>query len=198
MKQEKFWKWFSNNQDKLYNADVQGHEMQNLFFDEISAELRKINPDLVFEFSPVQENGKKEFTISADGLKELFPIVISLVDKAPKIEQWKFTAFRQRIPGDGIAVKFQDFNIGYSDLFFRYTEENEKLGIELNIRHYTGEPQMQNGIYILLDSLLGEYDVVKAIDWIDWVKLNELDIENLAPITDLRILIDQRKESKNF
>ena len=53
---------------------------------------------------------------------------------------------------------------------------------------------MQNAIYLLLDSLLGEYDVTKNIDWIEWNKLNESEINNLYQITDLRELIDSRKK----
>jgi len=196
LKQQKFWEWFSKNQEKLYNTELQNHDLQNQYFNELSDELGKIHPDLVFEFTPIQENKIKEFTISADGIEELFPIVISLIDKAPNIDKWKISAFRQRIAGDGLAIKFGELSIGYDDMYFRYIEENGKLGIELNIRHYTEEPMMQNAIYILLDSLIGEYDVVTKIDWIDWVKLNENDIENLAPIKDLKVLIDRRKQNE--
>ena len=83
---------------------------------------------------------------------------------------------------------------GYSDLYFRHTEQNEQLGIELNIRNFDDQGQTKNAIYILLDGLLGEYDVTTGIDWIEWVKLDESNIENLNPIIHLREIIDRRKK----
>lgn len=53
---------------------------------------------------------------------------------------------------------------------------------------------MQNAIYVLLDGLLGEYDVTMNIDWIEWVKFDENNIENLDKLTELRYLIDSRKK----
>ena len=87
-----------------------------------------------------------------------------------------------------------NYKIGYDDIFYRFSTENNQLGIELNIRNYDETGDMQNAIYLLLDSLLGEYDVTKNIDWIEWNKLNESEINNLYQITDLRELIDSRKK----
>ena len=193
-KEEKFWKWFTENQ-KTYYEQVENLETREQLFDKLSTELKQIHEDLVFEFSPIKKSGIREFTISADGLKEVFPYVEKLLEKSPKIPKWKFSAFRQRVPGDEIGLNYGDFKISYKDIYFRYNENDGKLGIELNIREYNGEPQKQNAIYILLDSLIGEYDVVMGIDWIDWVKLDDSQIESLNPITSLRLLIDRRKEN---
>ena len=192
-KEEKFWNWFSKNQNTYY-TEIENLEIRENIFNELSFELKKVHSDLVFEFSPIHENGIREFTVSAEGMKEIFPIVVNLIEKAPKLKNWKFNAFRQRVPGDEIELNFGDFEIGYKDIYFRYLEEDEKLGIELNIRDYDNDPRMQNAIYILLDNLIGEYDVTMGIDWIDWVKLDESKLENFYPITHLRTVIDKRKE----
>jgi len=192
-KEEKFWNWFSKHQ-KTYYTEIENLEIREKIFNELSSELKKVNSDLVFEFSPIHENGIREFTISAEGIKELFPIVENLVEKAPEIEKWQFNAFRQRIPGDDFEIQYGDIKIGYSDIYFRYKDgEYGKLGIELNIKDYNGEGQTQNAIYILLDGLIGEYDITMGIDWIEWVKLDESNIENLNPITGLPTLIDEKK-----
>ena len=192
-KEEKFWDWFGKNQ-KRYYEQVENLEIREDLFNELSTELKKVHSSLVFEFSPIHENKVREFTISAEGVKEVFPIVLKLIDNAPKIDKWQFNAFRQRIPGNGIKLNFGNFTIGYDDIFFRYTEDNGKLGIELNIRDFEkNNGHIQNAVYILLDSLLGEYDVTMGIGWIDWVKLEEENIPKLNPLINLRTLIDQRK-----
>ena len=193
-KEDQFWNWFSKHQSTYYN-EIENLEIREKIFNELSIELKKVHHDLVFEFSPIHENGEREFTISGEGIKELFPIVEELVENAPKIDSWKFNAFRQRIPGDEFEIQYGDFKIGYSDIYFRYQDgEYGNIGIELNIRDFDVNGQSQNAIYILLDGLIGEYDITMGIDWIEWVKLDESNIENLNPITQLRTLIDSKKD----
>lgn len=189
-KEDKFWNWFKKNQ-KIYYSEIENLEIREKIFNELSKNLEKINEDLVFEFSPIHENNIREFTISADGIKELFPIVELLIEKSPKLENWKFNAFRQRIPGDEYEIHYGDLKIGYSDIYYRSENDNGKLGIELNIKNYDGKGQTKNAIFILLDGLIGEYDVTKKVGWIEWVKLNETEMENLKPIIELRNEIDK-------
>lgn len=192
-KKDEFWNWFMKYQKTYYN-EIENLEIRKTIFNDLWTELRKVHPDLAFEFSPIHENGIREFTVSAEGVKELFPIVEKLIESAPKIENWQFNAFRQRVPGDEFEIKYGELKISYSDIYFRYADgPYGKLGIELNIRDYDGNVQTQNATYILLDGLLGEYDVTMGIDWIEWVKLEESNIENLNPLTSLRTLLDQKK-----
>ncbi len=192
-KEDKFWNWFTKNQMTYYN-EIENLEIREKIFNELSTELKKNHQDLVFEFSPIHENGIREFTVSAEGIKQLFPIVEKLIEKAPEIENWQFNAFRQRIPGDKFEIQYGDLKVGYSDIYFRYVDgEYGKLGIELNIRNFDDSGQSKNAIYILLDGLIGEYDITIGLDWIEWVKLDESNIDNLNPITSLRTLIDQKK-----
>ncbi len=189
-KEEKFWNWFEKNQETYY-SEIENLEIREQIFDELTKNLKKVNEDLVFEFSPIHENNVKEFTISAEGMKELFPIVEKLIEKAPKLKNWKFNAFRQRVPGDDFEIQYGDLKIGYSDIYYRSENDNGKLGIELNIKDYNGNGQTQNAIYILLDGLIGEYDVTTKIGWIEWVKLDKNEIKNLKPIIELRNEIDK-------
>ena len=189
-KEEKFWNWFEKNQETYY-SEIENLEIREEIFNELTKNLKKVNEDLVFEFSPIHENNVREFTISAEGMKELFPIVEKLIEKAPKLKNWKFNAFRQRVPGDDFEIQYGDLKIGYSDIYYRSENDNEKLGIELNIKDYNGNGQTQNAIYILLDGLIGEYDVTTKIGWIEWVKLDNNEIKNLKPIIELRNEIDK-------
>lgn len=192
-KEDQFWNWFSKSQDTFYH-EIENLDVRDEIFTDLTGELKKIHQDLVFEFSPIHENGIREFTISAEGVKDLFLFVERLVEKAPEMKNWQFNAFRQRIPGDDLQIQYGDLSIGYSDIYFRYQDgKYGEIGIELNIRDFDENPQTQNAIYILLDGLIGEYDITLGLDWIEWVKLDESNIENLNPITSLRRLIDEKK-----
>ncbi|WP_313578703.1 hypothetical protein [Chishuiella sp.] len=191
--EEDFWKWFEKNEKFIYE-NVENKDKQEKVFDDISSRLHKIDENLVFEFSPIHENNIREFSVSADGIKESFPAVEKLIAISPRIKNWQFNAFRQRIPRDELTLDFGKFKIGYDDIYFRHSTSNNELGVELNIRNYDESAQMQNAIYVLLDGLLGEYDVTMNIKWIEWVKLDENNVENLDKLTELRDLIDSRKK----
>ena len=188
-KEERFWKWFSKN-NITYYSEIENLDIRDQIFDDLTIELKKIHEELVFEFSPIHENGIREFTISADGLEEVFPYVEELVAKAPSFEKWQINSFRQRVPGDGLTIDFGDYKVGYSDIYLRYAKDEDKIGLELNIRDFDDSARTKNAVYVLLDGLIGEYDVVTKISWIDWVSLDESKVDSLHKLVELREIID--------
>lgn len=90
--EEKFWTWFLQNDENLFNFE----RNQEKVFDMLAYELSQVHPDLTFEFGPVLENTKREFVISAGGIKKAFPAVENLYNSSPKIEKWIITKFRPR------------------------------------------------------------------------------------------------------
>lgn len=192
-KNEDFWKWFSENQNELYKFENNQEEI----FDELHGKLIEIDSNLVFEFSPIRKDSTREFTISADGITESFPAVIKLVNAAPKFRKWKIKAFRQRNPGDDLEIVYDgSLKISYEDIYFRYSKDSDKIGIELNIQNYKDSPNVNNAIYILLDGLIGEYDMETKISWIEIKKLEERKIDSLYRIVELRKIVDDLKHNK--
>ncbi|MBS9776286.1 MAG: hypothetical protein KGV57_04285 [Fusobacterium sp.] len=193
-KYQKFWKWFDENNQKYYDH-IQNSEMQEELFEELSNELEKVGDGLLFEFSPIFEERYREFAISANGIKEVFPLVIDLVKAAPKYENWEIKAFRQRTPNpENFTLKYGGFEMGLKDIYFRYCIEEDELGVELNIRNFDKENStMIDGVFILLDQLLGEYDTTMSLAWIEWEKLDEEKVDKLIPIIELRDLVDELK-----
>lgn len=194
-KEDMFWNWFKKHQNTFYSDDENPIKREQSF-NLLSKQLNLIHPDLVFEFSPIRDNGIKELSISSNGDKELFKTIANIIAKAPKINNWKFNSLRQRIPGDDFEINFKELTIGYSDIFFRHNNEKYgNIGIEIYIEDNEQEDDTRHAVYILLDGLIGEYDVTIGIDWIDWKKLDKSSISelNLKPILNLRQLIDLKK-----
>ena len=192
-KDKKFWDFFTSNQQEIYHYETN----QQYIFDELSKRLKDIDPNLTFELSPIHDNGIREFTISADGLKESFPSVERLISKAPHIPKWKINAFRQRVPGNEIEIVYDDsLRISYDDIYFRYNFDSDKIGIELNIRDYKDDSGFNNAVYILLDALIGEYDMETKISWIERKKLDESNADSLYKIVKLRDIVDELSRKK--
>jgi hypothetical protein len=192
-KEQKFWDWFSSRSDQYLDFE----KNQDRLFDNLKLQLNKINGDLTFEFGPVSSNHRREFVISADGIKKSFPDVINLVNSAPVLDHFEIVAFRQ--PHLGFTqISFKDIQIDLKDVFFRYGKDNGKIGIELNIRNYQENNDWGAAAFILLDNILGEYDTEMNLSWIERKKLDELEILKLLPITDLpTVMANYKKEIQN-
>jgi hypothetical protein len=151
--QENFWKWFIQHQAELLNFEVD----QERIFDELAAELQKVDPDLCFEFGPGKT--QREFIVSAGGIKRAFPAVVSLVDAAPSLPQWQIIAFRpRRTPIN--AIEFRGKSIDPNDVQFTLLDNGETCGLYLFIPDIRDDDfDLQQIGYLLLDEALGEYDV---------------------------------------
>jgi hypothetical protein len=154
-----FWQWFQKNENRLYSFENDREKI----FDDLSAAIQKVNPDLTFEFSPVLADGRREFVISAGGIKSAFPAVESLYAAAPKMERWTFIKFRpRRTPIHDLT--YADKKVRAQDVhYLLFKDENPgKVGIMIFLNGYKedekGAAWGQIG-YLFLDEALGEYDV---------------------------------------
>ncbi len=159
-KQQVFWEWFQKNEDRIFNFERD----QDRIFDDLATALRRVNRHLVFEFGSV-EQGKREFVISAGGLKEYFPLVMELADSAPVLDRWQIIRFRPRREPTDIQIRDLTIRSG-SDVFFTLRQEaEEKIGIRLYIKGYSeAERELFYNIgFLLLDHSIGEFDVATKV-----------------------------------
>lgn len=194
-KEERFWRWFQINEMEIFEFE----KNQEAIFDEISRNLNLYKEDLVFEFSMAKE-GKREFVISADGIKELFPAVRDLAGAAPKLKRWDIIAYRPRMEnyaGMELAYAGKDFSPANLWIYYRVQDGN----FDLIIYHPEFSEKDRNlfvsGTYILLDTALGEYDVTTGIRYIDHQELPKNPEEmGLIPFSELRSVFDKYKSNR--
>jgi hypothetical protein len=161
--EERFWNWFTVNQERLYGV----RDGQEPVFKELLAAIRKVHPDITFEFGPV-EAGVRSFTISADGLKEAAPAVEKLYAAAPKMSNWKFLKYRQRRPIHD--VQLGPVTLRPADVLVTIQEDGPKAGLGVYIKGYKGKSDQQKigAAFLMLDNALGEYDVMMRVGFIDF------------------------------
>jgi hypothetical protein len=160
--EQEFWRWFEQNESLLFNFETNREKV----FDGLAKAMRQVHPDLTFEFGPV-ENSKREFVISADGIKDGFPKVISLFEAAPKLARWSFIKFRpRRIPMD---IAFGGISIRAKEVFFTLDRDENKVGITLFMPGHTDESHEKYLpiAYLLLDQAIGEFDVETKVGFIE-------------------------------
>lgn len=186
--EKEFWSWFEKNSEDYFQLDENNYD---LLFNKLGLQLSKYHKELTFEFSVEMKQGKREFIISAEGMVSAFPAVIKLVEEAPSLEKFNIVAFRQRQDSEQ-EIYFEDIVLNTEDIFFTYREDKQMdcLDIVIYIKGY-GEKNDQfiAAAFIMLDSLIGEYDV--------GVKLGEINFEAYQeekepePILNLVSLVDK-------
>jgi hypothetical protein len=151
--QAKFWKWFVEHEAELFDFESD----QERIFRQLAAALHRVHPHLTFEFGP--KGAKREFVISAGGIKSAFPAVVALANAAPELPRWQVTAFHPRRSPLHV-VEIEDKRINPDDVHFSLLHNGTTAGIRLFVPGFReGDTVLTQLIYLLLDGTLGEYDV---------------------------------------
>jgi hypothetical protein len=187
-KYRKFWNWFESHEDDVFHFDSDRERT----FDLLARQLNKIHRDLVFEFSGVAA-GKREFIISAGGIKDAFSEVVSLVREAPLLPRWQVIAFRQR--QDVPEISFRDKTLRRVQIFFDCSSAQNKLNIYVflpGLAQASTEDitHLKTLGYLFLDATLGEYDVETKIAGISFVDSNAFPEKRRLPLNELAGIVD--------
>ncbi len=186
-KEDAFWKWFRTNEARLFDFEKD----QEKVFGELTDEIKKVHPDLIFEFGP-KENGKRDFVVSADGIKNAFPAVIALADKAPSLERWIILKFRQR--GDPtVNMEINGERIKSDQFKFTIEPDGQKAGITLYIDGYdqSRHDLFARSGFILLDNCLGEYDMETNVGFVEFKPAAEPSKLTKQPLSALPEIFDK-------
>jgi hypothetical protein len=184
-----FWAWFVANSEDLAKI-LTGREP---ICATLKAELTKVEKGLTWEFGPTID-GAREFTVSADGAKELFPRVKAVIAAAPPLPAWKVVAFRQRKPVKGMMIQLGAEKIDVSEILFRAVREGTKVGLTVYIKGMTpkNEKSTMTQGFILLDYSLGEVDMETRIGSIEFLPLTDkVEKKDLHPLPDLPAEVDR-------
>ena len=195
---DNFWSWFAANEQRLRKFE----ESPTQYLTEILNQAKVISRGLTIELEP-PKNGIINMTVSADGDKELFEMVMQIVKKAPKLTGWKFIAFRQRVPAEiikGARLKIQGRIISPDKMLFFPLIAGDKLDIIVYLEGVTKEnyEEVAYGTLLFLDNLLGEYDCVIKVRSYDFHNMptNAKDLEGLKSIFELPEYVDKFYASK--
>jgi len=191
--EEKFWRWFRKNEATLFDFELDRERV----FDKLSIALQKVHQNLAFEFGPKNDQGtKREFVISACGIRDAFSSVVALATAAPPLDRWQVTAFRpRRWPLNSIQIA--DTKIDPDGVEFSLLDNGKIAGLHLYIPGYveTDVNYRQIG-YLMLDEALGEYDVETGVGLIKMFSFETQSEFRRYPMTQLPELFDKHSRLK--
>lgn len=183
--QQVFWQWFSEHEYELMHFERDRERV----FDQLAIQLKKVDPDLTFEFGPNRE--RREFVVSAGGIHRAFPVVSALVASAPVLKRWKITAFRpRRSPPNTIELGGK--RVSPADVRFTLLDDGKSTGIYLFIPGFTEADKNVKQIgYLILDDVLGEYDVETKLGLVKMLPPEAKTTGVRYPLSELAVQFDE-------
>jgi hypothetical protein len=104
-----------------------------------------------------------ELILTADGDAKNIVFVEELVNMAPAIDGWKFTALKPALQLEDVSIEMSGYKFNGGNIYFysnEFPEYPDEIDIVLihNECKVDNKPEIVRGVYIFLDNYLGELD----------------------------------------
>jgi hypothetical protein len=193
-----FWNWFLKNEKEFFKIVQNGKNIHKGFFDKLAPKLDKIQDGIYF-LTGMFDDQTAELILTPDGAIKNIYVIEELVNTAPKMEGWKFTALKPASAITDVGINYENFEFNKDNLKFYpniHKSYPDEIDLTIVYDHFREDKKqlVTNGVYIFLDNFLGELHSVTLIDNMKVVGLNETS-EELIPIEKLKdYLIWREKE----
>ncbi|MBL8898643.1 MAG: hypothetical protein JNM84_13485, partial [Planctomycetes bacterium] len=149
-----FWSWFAAHSEALLAIATSDDELLS----SLLAQLHAIHPGLYFEIQVERE--PLELVVTAEGRRELFPLVERIVLAAPALPAWRYVALKPA-QGFDFTSEFEGVRVEPTQLWFLPLANANTPG-KLGIR--VGWPELQpeqhdlalTALLKALDTAIGE------------------------------------------
>jgi len=192
-----FWNWFQENEKAFFNVVKNHKDIEKGFFDKLLPKLSELK-DGYFYLAGMYDDNTAELVLTADGNTKNIVFVEELVEQAPKINGWKFTALKPAMDIENVVINMAGYKFDSENLFFYsndYADYPDEVDICIvhNERTEENKQQIGNGTYIFLDNYLGELDFLNNIDNLKFISRHEAEKE-LVPIAKLKDFLTWRQK----
>ncbi len=185
-----FWDLYSKTEKQILDSFNEGDKYQNKYIADLDDKIREIDPSLSVEIKPNTDKDRV-LTITANGIPELFPVVIKIAKAAPKDRLWKIEALKQRVELP-IIIDYKGTILDSKTVEFTYKKSDDGR-LELTVYYPLVTDDNLYITYIFLDGIIGEYDTARYIKNIEFAtKKNRA----YRPLENLRNVLDNEIKSK--
>ncbi len=195
---EEFWQWFQENEQTFFNVVKKRDAIEEDFFDRLSPKLKELKEGIFF-LSGMLNDHTAELIFTPDGIIRNVAFVEDLVQGAPVLANWKFTALKPAVDINQFNIRMNNYEFSKEKISF-YAIEHPNYPDEVDLVFVYADfaendrAAITNGIYIFLDNFLGELNAITSIDNLTVVGPNEAE-GTLIPIVKLKdYLVWREKE----
>ncbi len=193
-----FWNWFQKNERKFYKVLKEEGNVNKIFFEKLGPKLNELKEGFWY-LAGMYNDEVAELIITPDGEIKNVVFTEELIQNAPNLENWKFTALKPAIDVKDVNIEMGGYSFNNENLFF-YSNDHQDYPDEIDIvithnqLNEQNKSTIVNGTYIFLDNYLGELNSILIIDNLNVI--SEAAVEKkLIPIGKLKdFLIWREKE----
>jgi hypothetical protein len=196
---EDFWNWFVKSEQGFYKAvkSASRNDIVNGFFKKLEPALAQVKSDLYY-LAGMYDDNTAELVLTAEGAVKNMVFVEDLVQAAPPVKGWKFTALKPALKIEDTKIEMDGFSFDRNNLsFYPNVDPDFPDEIDITIIHtdYSEDDKrvITNGSFIFLDNYLGELHFAETIDHIEIKGINEAEKE-LMPIEKLKYYLTWRQK----
>lgn len=192
-----FWNWFQKHAQHFHKAVKKGDNIEQHFFNKLEPKLNELKDGFYF-LTGISNSNTAELVITADGNIKNIVFVEELVNTAPKIDGWKFTALKPALNIDDVNIGMAGYKFNQEKINF-YSNDNPDYPDEIDITivhkdlNNENRSEIVNGTYIFLDNYLGELNFVNIIDKLSIIGSQEVE-KKLIPINKLSDFLTWRQK----
>lgn len=182
-----FWTWFQQHEKTFARVINTNGNIEKHVFDVLRPRLHQLNED-IFYLVGKPDDSTIELVLTVDGKFKSVVSAEELVQAAPVLPGWKFTALKPAL--DNISINMHGHAFSDTNMWF-YANENADYPDEIDItivhdaHNEENAKETAHGVYIYLDNYLGELNFVSTIDNLAIAGKQNLQKE-LVPINKLR------------
>ena len=150
--------------------------------------------DGFFFLTGMYDNDTVELVVTPEGIVKNIVFVEELINSAPNIQGWKFTALKAALDIKDVNIDMNGYSFNREKISF-YSNESVEYPDEIDITIVHNDFDEENkslittGTYIFLDNYIGELNFVTTIDNIKFISKNVAQKEKLK-----EFLIWRKKE----
>ncbi|HRG59704.1 MAG TPA: DUF695 domain-containing protein [Bacteroidia bacterium] len=188
-----FWNWFLKNEKTFYEVIKSGRNPEKEFFNKLSPKLAELK-DGFFYLAGMYDENMAEIVFTPDGVVKNVVFVEELVDAAPSIKNWKFTALKQTMDIEYSTINMAGYSFDRENLSFYaishpYYPDEVDIVIVYDDFNEEDKDLIINGTYLFLDNFLGELNSITTIDNLTVMPKNvaEQELISIAKLKDYLI-----------
>lgn len=195
---EDFWSQLEQTVEQLKETESENlSEQGERLLSPYRKRLQEIDNNLTLNIERQTDEGAVDLVFGCDGYPESIHTVLSLVDSAPQIAGVQIRAFNERCNPVPHMVNLGGELISIDEFWCSLRNINGRLELAIYLddapQVLDMDPRVEAAM-ILLDALLGEYEIMTriwALDWFD-LPIEPLDY-GLIPMSNLRAEFDAMK-----
>lgn len=193
-----FWDWFLKHEKEFFKVVKSRQNINKNFFNRLAPKLDELHEGIYF-LTGMFNDQTAELILTPDGIIKNIYMVEDLVNNAPQINGWKFTALKSGSNRKDFSIEYDGIKFSTENLKFYPNVDKDypdEIDLIISYDNYNEEKKslITNAVYIFLDNYLGELSTVTLIDKLKVVGVNDISQE-LIPMEKLKdYLIWREKE----